>query len=171
MKVASRFTVYQRHSSMRVWQTLQVMDARVLCHFAALVHLFTDEGDGERVIRCWKLCMHAGMKTNYALEALRLQFQFATLQPNLVHQLTWGRFVNTHGGKGRNLPCDLHNEHVNRQLIANMGANFTLSASTRAARAVSFLRGLLLVLRDRQASIQRQLLTAGSQMRKICRLL
>ena len=20
----------------------------------------------------------------------------------------------THGGKGRNLPCDLHNEHVNR---------------------------------------------------------
>ncbi|KAL5471207.1 hypothetical protein EMCRGX_G029297 [Ephydatia muelleri] len=23
----------------------------------------------------------------------------------------WGRFVNTHGGKGRNLPCDLHNEH------------------------------------------------------------
>ncbi|KAL5499767.1 hypothetical protein EMCRGX_G011227 [Ephydatia muelleri] len=27
-------------------------------------------------------------KTKYALEALRLQFQFATLQPNLVHQLT-----------------------------------------------------------------------------------
>ena len=52
----------------------------------------------------------------YALEALRLQFQFATLQPNLV---------NPHGGKGHNLPCDLHNEHVNRlykQLIANMGA-------------------------------------------------
>ncbi|KAL5496483.1 hypothetical protein EMCRGX_G012779 [Ephydatia muelleri] len=60
----------------------------------ALVHLFTDackEGDGERVIRCWKLCMlhfHAERKTKYALEALRLQFQFATLQPNLVHQLS-----------------------------------------------------------------------------------
>ena len=29
--------------------------------------------------------------------------------------------MNSHGGKGRNLPCDLHNEHVNRlykQLIA-----------------------------------------------------
>eukprot|EP00731_Ephydatia_muelleri_P007417 Em0003g1665a len=38
----------------------------------------------------------------YALEALRLQFQFATLQPNPVPPANWGRFVNTHGGKGRN---------------------------------------------------------------------
>ncbi|KAL5497222.1 hypothetical protein EMCRGX_G013654 [Ephydatia muelleri] len=56
----------------------------------ALVHLFTDAckgGDGERVIRCWKLCMLHFLQ-RYALEALRLQFQFATLQPNLVHQLT-----------------------------------------------------------------------------------
>lgn len=54
--------------------------ARVLCHFAALVYLFIDawKGDGERVIRCWKMFMvhfHAEKKTNYALEALRLQFQ------------------------------------------------------------------------------------------------
>ena len=96
----------------------------------------------------------------HALEALRLQFQFATLQPNLV---------NTHGGKGRNLPCDLHNELVNRlykQLIANMGA-LALVLQEQCPP----LRGLLLVLRDRQASIQRQLITAGSQMRKMCRLL
>ena len=68
------------------------------------------------------LHFHAERKTKYTLEALRLQFQFATLQPNLVHQLTG---VNTPVSKGRNLPCDLHNEHVNRlykQLIANMGA-------------------------------------------------
>ena len=44
--------------------------ARVLCHFAALVHLFTDackEGDGKRVIRCWKLCM-----LHFHAERLRL---------------------------------------------------------------------------------------------------
>ena len=82
--------------------------ACVLHHFAALVHLFTDaskEGDGEWVIRYWKLCMlhfHAERKTKHMLEALRLQFQLATLQPYLMHQLTWGRFANTHGGKGRN---------------------------------------------------------------------
>lgn len=127
--------------------------ARVLCHFAALVYLFIDawkEGDGERVIRCWKMFMvhfHAEKKTKYALEALRLQFLLVTLQPYLVHQLMWGRFVNTHGGKGRNIPCDLHNEHINKlykDIVANMGANFTEVASTRAARAVSSLERLAL---------------------------
>ena len=33
------------------------------------------------------LHFHAERKTKYAIEALRLQFPFATLQPNLVHQL------------------------------------------------------------------------------------
>ena len=86
--------------------------ARVLCHFASVVFLFVDawkEGDGERIIRLWKMCMlHycAERRTKYALEALRLQFQLATLQPYLTHQLKWERFVNTHGGIGRNIPCD-----------------------------------------------------------------
>ena len=85
----------------------------------------------------------------------------ATLQPNLV-PAKWGNLVNTHGGKGRNLPCDLHNEHVNRlykQLIANMGA-LALVLQEQCPP----LKGLPLVLRDRQASIQRQLITAGSQI-------
>lgn len=125
--------------------------ARILCHYAALVSEFTDawsEGDGQRVLRCWKIFMlhfHAERRTKYALEALRLQFQLASLSPDLVHQLTWGRFVNTHGGLGRNIPCDLHNEHVNRlfkEIIGNMGANFTEQASTRAARAVSSLANM-----------------------------
>ena len=125
--------------------------ARVLCHFASLVLLFVDawkEGDGEHVLRLWKILMlhfRAEKKNKYALEALRLQFQVATLQPYLSHQLTWGRFINTHGGKGRNFPCDLHNEHINKlfkDIIANMGANFTKTASTWAARSVSSLERL-----------------------------
>ena len=156
MKVARRFTVIPEaflNESVPDTGDRVHSYAQVLCHFAAIVHLFTDackEGDGERVIRCWKLCMlhfHAERKTKYALEALRLQFQLVTLQPNLVHQLTWGRFVNTHGGKGQNYPCDLHNEHVNKlykEIIENMGANFTEFASTRAARAVSSLERLAL---------------------------
>ena len=125
--------------------------ARVLCHFASIVYLFIyawKEGDGERVIRCWKLCMlhyRTEGKTKYALEALRLQFQLHTLQPYLVHQLTWGRFINTHEGNGRNIPCDSHIEHVNKllkDLIGDMGVNFTKYASTRAARSVSSLERL-----------------------------
>ena len=138
--------------------------ARVLCHFASVVCLFIDawkEGDGERVIRCWKLCMlhlHSERKTKYALEALRLQFQLRTLQPYLVHQLTWGRFVNTHGGKGRNIPCDLHNEHINKlfkEMIGDMGANFTEEASTRAARSISTLERLAIQY-ERQTGIHPQ---------------
>ena len=34
------------------------------------------------------------------------------LSPQLAHQVLWDRFVNTRGGPGRNIPCDLYNEHV-----------------------------------------------------------
>ena len=160
--------------------------ARVLCHFASLVLLFVDawkEGDGERVIRLWKILMlhfHAEKKTKYALEALRLQFQLATLQPYLSHQLTWGRFINTHGGLGRNIPCDLHNEHINKlykNIISNMGANFTKTASTWAARSVSSLHRISMAfdspwpLTSRLTSTVKQQLTARGQMRRTSRQL
>ncbi len=121
---------------------------RVLCHYAALVMEFLDgwsEGDGTRVLRCWKVVLlhfYSDRRTKYAFESLRLQFQLASLPPHIVSQLTWDRFVNTHGGSGHNIPCDLLNEHVNRlfkDIVGNMGSNFTQEASTKAARAVSSL--------------------------------
>ncbi len=39
--------------------------------------------------------------------------------------------MNTHGGNGRNIPCDLHNEHVN------------MGASTRSARSVTTIAHLV----------------------------
>ena len=41
---------------------------------------------------------------------------------------------------GKNIPCDLHNEHMNKLLkgiVANMGPNLTEVALQRAARSVS----------------------------------
>ena len=123
--------------------------AQALCHYGALVIEFLDswsEGDGEHVYRCWRLFLPHFLTTNrrkYALEALRLQIQVqAVLSPHLAHHIKWDRFINTRGGKGRNIPCDLHNEHVNRLLkhiIANMGANMTDEALRRSARSVSTL--------------------------------
>ena len=123
--------------------------ARVLCHFGSLVMEVKDawsEGDGERMVRCWKLLMphfKAAGHTKYALEALRLQIQIrSTLSPNLAHEVKWNRFVNIRGGIGRNIPCDLHNEHVNKLLkhvISNMGSNLTEKALQRAARSVTAL--------------------------------
>ena len=124
--------------------------ARVLCHLGSLVMEVRDawaEGDGERMVRCWRLLLPQFKATNrrkYALEALRLQFQIqATLSPHLAHHLVWDRFINTHGGIGRNIPCDLHNEHINKvvkSIMKDQGSNITESALQRAARSVTTLK-------------------------------
>ena len=122
--------------------------AKVLCHYGALTLEFVDarqEGDGERVCRCWKLFIlhfYDNGRTKYSWEALRLQFQLQCLPCNVSQQIKWNRFVNIHGGLGRNIPCDLYNEHVNKlfkEVISNMGANLTDIAMQRTARAVTTL--------------------------------
>ena len=54
------------------------------------------------------LHFNANDSTKYAFETLCIQFQLASLPPHLISQLTWDRFVNTRGGNGHNIPCDLH---------------------------------------------------------------
>ena len=81
----------------------------------------------------------AGGTPKYSLESLRLQLQLAVLPPHLVQQLTCGRFINTRGGLGKNIPCDLHFNKLFKEAIAHMGANFTEEATTRVARSVTFI--------------------------------
>ena len=153
---------YIRHVANKVVEQCSVMDtniemldtndrvynyARVLCHYGSLILEFRDavsEGDGERVYRCWRVMLPhflASRRTKYSLEALRLQFQVkALLPPHLAHQVLWHRFVNTRGGPGRNIQCDLYNEHINKLIkgiIVSMGANLTEKSLQRAARSVS----------------------------------
>lgn len=125
--------------------------SRVLCHYGSLAAELRDgwaEGDGERTTRCWRLFLphfKASGCTKYALEALRLHIQFQVLSPNLAHQVKWHRFVNTRGGMGMNIPCDLYNEHVNKlvkTIIQNMGPNLTEKALQRAVRCVSPLHAI-----------------------------
>lgn len=123
---------------------------RTLCHYGSLMVEFRDawaEGDGERILRCWKLFLphfRASGRTKYALEALRLQLQVnVVLSPNLAHQVKWHRFVNTKGGLGNNIPCDLYNEHVNKQIkriIQSMGSNLTEASLQRAVRSIAPLQ-------------------------------
>ena len=76
------------------------------------------EGDGERVLRCWKfmlLLFKASKRTNYSLEALRLLLQHHfLLPPRQAQQLLHSHFVNTRGLPGHNVSCDIHMEHLNR---------------------------------------------------------
>ncbi len=53
--------------------------------------------------------------------------------------------MNTRGGEGNNIPCDLYNEDVNhlfKEIIGTMGSNFTEQSSTRAARCVTTLSSM-----------------------------
>ena len=85
----------------------------------------------------WALCTTIQESKQYALESLRLQMQVkAILSPHLAQHIMWDRFINTRRGAGKNIPCHLHNKHVNRlikYMITSTGGNMTEEAMQRAA--------------------------------------
>jgi hypothetical protein len=88
------------------------------------------EGDGLRVLRCWRYLLpffiNSGWK-NYSIEALNLLHQYHfSLPPLQAQQPIWSRFINTQGVKGRNIPVDLHQEHLNKvikDMVNDLSAN------------------------------------------------
>ena len=93
------------------------------------------EGDGERVIRCWKFFLtylkNDGVNSaKYALEALYLMCQiYALLTPRGAHRLIWNRFFKTNNGAGGNIHLDLAVEHYNRvikMVMRNLGPNASI---------------------------------------------
>ena len=104
------------------------------------------EGDGDRVLRCWKymfLYFRATGHTNYCLEALNLQSHYYyLLPPRYAEQLKWSRFINMHDSPGANISADLHLEHLNRvckEAIQNMGANKTPQAVSRIGKVAGIV--------------------------------
>ena len=90
------------------------------------------EGDGSRILRCWRYFLpifRASNSTNYSIEAFTLLAQEKfLLSPRMAFQLKWTRTVNTHGRPGKNIPCDLHMEHLNRDVkasLCDLGSNVT----------------------------------------------
>lgn len=101
------------------------------------------EGDGLRVIQCWKYLLplfKSSNRRNYALEALNLLAQlYIYLPPRQAQQLVWSRFINTHGWKGANVTADLHMEHLNRACktaVSALGANSTPRAIVRVGKCI-----------------------------------
>ena len=90
------------------------------------------EGDGERIITCWRyllLLFKVSHRTNYSVEAFTLLAQYHfTVSERMQKQLVWSRTVNIHGRTGENVPCDLHMEHLNhecKESISGLGSNIT----------------------------------------------
>ena len=108
------------------------------------------EGDGERILRCWKAMLiyfHSANHSNYAKEAIVLQAMVnAAATPRVAAQMTWSCVVNTTGGLGRNIPVDLENEHLNRIVktaIANVGANVSTSTILQCGKSLKALISIL----------------------------
>lgn len=95
--------------------------ARELISLGLLFAEFRDvicEGDGLCILRCWRVSLpifKATNRTNYSIEAFTRLAQYHFLfTERLKKQLLWSRTVNTSGRPGKNIPCDLHMEHLNR---------------------------------------------------------
>lgn len=108
------------------------------------------EGDGERVLRCWKFLLpifkNSGRK-NYSLEALYFLYQYEfLLPPQQAERLLWSRFVNTHGIIGHNIPGDLCLEHLNRLCkgaVNDKGSNKGEKAFTFVGKILGVLQPVL----------------------------
>ena len=108
------------------------------------------EGDGVRILRCWKIAMlifRAHHHNKYALASFYLQAATqAILTPRQAHSLTWNRTVNNHGGKGRNISLDLRLEHLNnftKGLLKHLGPNMTDKAVLRCSHATNNVEKIL----------------------------
>ena len=69
-----------------------------------------------------------------------------SLPPRQAAELIWGRFINTTGLPGRNIPNDLHMEHLNRSVktaIQNLGPNKTEEGITKVGKILRVLVPLL----------------------------
>ena len=108
------------------------------------------EGDGNRNLCCWRYLLpifRGSGRKNYSIEALTLLCQQRyLLSPRLAAQLLWGRTVNIQGLPGKNIPGDLHCEHLNRvakECIFHLGANKSHKSITRVGKAIGTIAPVL----------------------------
>ena len=126
--------------------------------FGLLLRNFDDavkEGDGERIIRCWKMSLliwRAYGHTKYAYAAFHLiAATQATLTPHQAHCLIWNRTVNNKGGPGRNISMDIRVEHLNnftKCMLKGLGPNLTENAARRCSKSVGKIEALLQTIDD-----------------------
>ena len=86
-------------------------------------HDAVKENDGPRMIQHWKFDMFEFFEKKhpkYFIYGHRLLVNLAgATSERIKHNLIWERTVNVKGGKRRNIPKDLHCEHLNREYKEN----------------------------------------------------
>ena len=118
------------------------MQLKISCCFSC-IHTLVRESNGERILRVWKLLLvifKSSNHRNYAKEAVNLLFQYHyVFSERKRAQLLWSRCA------GKNIPCDLYMEHLNRRLntvIRGMGSNISPSRVQRAGESIAAVHRL-----------------------------
>ena len=108
------------------------------------------EGDGDRVVRCYKLMLLFNYKFGHTKYAFALLLFFANIYALLpekeAYLLIHNRFVNKKGTKGGNIALDLHMEHLNldvKKLLSAMGGKITEAAAQRCARSLTVMNAVM----------------------------
>ena len=135
------FTTNRSHDSVLSYAEEVFSLGLFLMEFIDSVH----EGDGNRILRCWRymlMMFKASNKTKCSVEAFNalVQYQFV-FNDRLCDQLLWSS--NVHGKEGKNVPMDLHMEHLNRTFkdaVSSLGPNVVDSSLQRTGKA---LKGLI----------------------------
>lgn len=129
----------------------------LLMEFNDAIH----EGDGSRIFRCWRFFLplfKAADRTNYSIEAFTILAQEKyLLSPRMAMQLKWSRTINVHGLPGKNIPADLHMEHLNReckQSISGLGANITDNSIQRVDKCLGRVQSTLRQYKPCKAGIR-----------------
>lgn len=106
------------------------------------------EGDGKRILRCWIFFLpifKVSNRSNYSIEAFIVLAQHDFLFSERMKQLLWSRTINTHGRPGKNVLCDLHLEHMNRECktaIGHIGANISNKTVSRVGKCIGSLSNI-----------------------------
>ena len=128
---------------------------KALLDYGMLLLNFWDSisnGDGVRVIRCWKFFLmylkHQGKSSNkYALEALYLMFQiYALLSPQDSHRLVWNRFIKNKPRESANVPLGLGLEFKNKiikEAIKKLGPSANQKSLDRIGQSLGVTNDLM----------------------------
>lgn len=107
------------------------------------------EGDGLRTIECYRMAL-LYFKTfghhKYAFSIMKLLCNLK-FNPQNSHELIFDRFVNIHGVQGKNIPMDLHLEHLNnflKEQLKTLRSNLDEKNAKRVSEAMNNIRTLVL---------------------------
>ena len=84
----------------------------------------------------------------------------------MKQQLVWEQTVNVHGRPGKNIPCDLYMEHLNRQCKGTIGSLGPTVSSVNMVARIGKSVGELMKITTQYDSISKLNLESGKHSKR-----